>query len=282
MEGLDLLLQPVGLDAFRREHWPDRSLVLHGPAERFAANGLLETMVAVEDVFAVRKRHVQTQFGDDGHEFEFSKLVDGASARSAWEQGAALRLTPFEEYSSAAAELKRDIAEVFAIPPAAIRVNAFYMRDGRGLPRHFDGREVFNVQLAGTRTWTIEANDAVDYPDVPMLPGCPQRGDELLAPIWKERPSEAFGPKAETFEMRPGSVVFLPRGTWHRTTSRGTSVSLSIGCQTPTRYNLLLRALGAEARRDPALRAPVGARMGAPRADVLDALRRRIDEAGRE
>jgi 50S ribosomal protein L16 3-hydroxylase len=282
MEGLDRLLQPVGLEVFRREHWPDRSLVLHGRAERFAESRLLETMVAVDEVFAVRKRHVQTQLGDEGHEFEFSALVDGPSARSAWERGAALRLTPFEEYSPAAAELKRDIASAFAIPAAAIRVNAFYMREGRGLPRHFDGREVFNVQLAGTRTWTIEQNDAVDYPDVPMLPGCPQRGDDLLTPIWKETPSSDFGPGAESFEMEPGSVVFLPRGTWHRTTSRGYSVSLSIGCQTPTRYNLLLRALGAEARRDPALRAPVGARTGAPSDEVLDALRRRIGEAGRE
>lgn len=282
MEGLDLLLQPVGLDAFRREHWPDRSLVLHGHAERFAASGLLADMVDVEDVFRVRKQHVQTQFGDEGHEFEFSKLVDGASARSAWEQGAALRLTPFEEYSPAAAELKRDIVDAFAIPPTSVRVNAFYMRDGRGLPRHFDGREVFNVQLAGTRSWTIEQNDAVDYPDVPMLPGCPQRGDDLLAPIWKAPPPSTFGAAAESFDMEPGSVVFLPRGTWHRTSSRGVSVSLSIGCQTPTRYNLLLRALGAEARRDPALRAPVGARTDAPSREVLDALRRRIDAAGRE
>jgi 50S ribosomal protein L16 3-hydroxylase len=282
MDGLDLLLQPVGRDAFRREHWPDRPLVLHGRAERFAANRLLETMVAVEDVFSVRKRHVQTQFGEEGHEFEFSRLVDGASARSAWAQGAALRLTPFEEYSPAAAELKRDIADAFAIPATAIRVNAFYMRDGGGLPRHFDGREVFNVQLAGKRSWTIERNEAVDYPDVPMLPGCPQRGDDLLATIWKEPPPSTFGTAAESFDMEPGSVVFLPRGTWHRTTSRGYSVSLSIGCQTPTRYNLLLRALGAEARRDPALRAPVGARTSAPSGEVLDALRRRIDEAGRE
>src|SRR5690606_36377756 len=123
-------------------------LRLEGNAERFTGTGLLEDMVEVEDVLRVRRRHVQVQFGDEGHEFEFSRLVDGPSARSAWERGAALRLTPFEEYSPAAAALKREIAETFSISPRAIRVNAFYMRDGRGLPRHFDGREVFNVQLA--------------------------------------------------------------------------------------------------------------------------------------
>src|SRR5439155_16617038 len=153
----------------------------------------------------------QVQFGDQGHEFEFSRLIDGPSARAAWDRGAALRLTPFEEHSPAAAALKRDIAQAFEIPAAAIRVNAFYMRDGRGLPRHFDGREVFNVQLAGTRTWTVEANHAVDYPDVPMLPGCAQRGDELLAPLLKEPPALAFGAAAESFDMEPGTVVFLPR-----------------------------------------------------------------------
>lgn len=282
MTALDRLLAPVGLEAFRRDYWPDRSLRLLGGAERFAGTGLLEDMVAVEQVLGVRRRHVQVQFGDAGHEFEFSRLMDGPSAREAWERGAALRLTPFEEYSPAAAALKREVAEVFAIPPRSIRVNAFYMQDGRGLPRHFDGREVFNVQLAGTRTWTIEPNRAVDYPDVPMLPGCPQVGDDLLAPIWKEPPAASFGQAAESFDMEPGSVVFLPRGLWHQTSSRGDSVSLSIGCQTPTRYNLLVRALAAEARRDAYFRAPPSARSAPPSRAVLDALRRRIDAAGGE
>lgn len=60
-----------------------------------------------------------------------------------------------------------------------------------------------------------------------------------------------------TVEMKPGSVLFLPRGTWHRTESEGDSMSVSIAVDTPPAVDYIVAQLRMLLLQDPRWRAPL-------------------------
>jgi hypothetical protein len=70
--------------------------------------------------------------------------------------------------------------------------------------------------------------------------------------------------------MRPGSVLFLPRGYWHFTTAGEDSLSISIAVDTPPALRCLLDQLKCLLLQDPRWRRPLG---GAGERDRDDARR---------
>jgi ribosomal protein L16 Arg81 hydroxylase len=67
-------------------------------------------------------------------------------------------------------------------------------------------------------------------------------------------------PEVSAFEcivMKPGSVLFMPRGTWHRTETLGLSLSVSIILRPPSALESVLDALRARLLQDPAWRKPL-------------------------
>jgi hypothetical protein len=70
-------------------------------------------------------------------------------------------------------------------------------------------------------------------------------------------------PDAMTVDLRPGSVLFIPRGTWHDTETLQDSVALTLSYSVQSWADALLERLGAELRREPAWRAPATG-LGAP------------------
>ncbi|HJL04811.1 MAG TPA: cupin domain-containing protein [Polyangiaceae bacterium LLY-WYZ-15_(1-7)] len=92
------------------------------------------------------------------------------------------------------------------------------------VPRHADGVSLLVLQLFGVRRWRLEAN------------GEPPAGlwDEVA---WGPREGAgwdaAFGPGAETWTLRPGALLFLPRGHWHAVRSAETSFALSVSLPEP-------------------------------------------------
>ncbi len=57
--------------------------------------------------------------------------------------------------------------------------------------------------------------------------------------------------------MTPGSVMFLPRGLWHETSSREMTISVSIAIRTPTRLDMLLARIRSKLQLDPEWRTPI-------------------------
>ena len=68
--------------------------------------------------------------------------------------------------------------------------------------------------------------------------------------------------------MRAGSVLFLPRGTWHYTETTGNSLSLSIAIDVPSALRCLLDQLRLVLLQDAAWRAPLTGGAGAGSSDA--------------
>ncbi len=126
---------------------------------------------------------------------------------------------------------------------------------GSGLGAHFDAYDNFIVQLRGRKRWYLLPNrNAIsptihyDLDEQPFVP-------EELRPYWQGEAPRNFYDEAECVELRPGSVLFLPRGYWHGTAAADEVLSVNVTFSVPTWLDLLISALRVRLSADPRWRA---------------------------
>jgi hypothetical protein len=122
-----------------------------------------------------------------------------------------------------------------------VQANAYLTPAGnRGFATHYDTHDVFVLQIAGRKRWTIHP---------PVLP------DPLERQPWGGRADEvaaiAAGPPVLDETLEPGDSLYLPRGYLHAADALGeVSLHLTLGVRAFSRYAVveaLLAAAGDEA-----------------------------------
>lgn len=109
---------------------------------------------------------------------------------------------------------------------------------------HFDLHHVFAVQVEGEKTWRLYQNRADAPVDLPS--------DRAEAHRWFAR---TRGPLMQEVRMRPGDVLYLPRGWYHDAlTTEGASLHVTFSV-TPLYGRILFRLLESAAMQDPQFRA---------------------------
>ncbi len=121
----------------------------------------------------------------------------------------------------------------------AVQANAYITPAGsRGLGVHYDSHDVFVLQLAGTKAWTIHEPVLVD-----PLPSQP----------WKGTADDAGDPILSV-ELAAGDCLYVPRGFLHSARAQeDLSAHLTIGVLTTTWYDVV-RDLVAGIAEEPAFR----------------------------
>jgi len=151
----------------------------------------------------------------------------------------------------------RDLEAALGLPECAA-LAAFANAPGSGLSVHHDRYDQLLIQIRGDKEFQYAPNGFVQNPDVQFTPigaaqpdwaqayqhGFPRTTDEILA----------RGMKAVT--LRPGSMLFMPAGTWHTTAGQpGESLSVVVVVRAPSRLALLLNLLRHYAGQSPEWRA---------------------------
>ncbi|GAA4751088.1 hypothetical protein GCM10023328_37540 [Modestobacter marinus] len=146
------------------------------------------------------------------------------------------------------------------------QVNAYVTPpSSRGFSPHYDVHDVFVLQVAGEKHWTIHE---------PVLT------DPLRTHPWADRADEvaaaAQRPPVIDAVLRPGDALYLPRGYLHSAVALGEiSAHLTVGVHSVTRWGAvesaldLVRTLAAD---DPTLRGslPLGVDLADPAATTED------------
>ncbi|HEV2287267.1 MAG TPA: cupin domain-containing protein [Steroidobacteraceae bacterium] len=124
-----------------------------------------------------------------------------------------------------------------------VTTSAFWSMGGMRAPVHHDDHDLIVVQLLGAKRWHVA--DSSELPNT-----------------WRGIPPdvEELGPHS-TFDVHPGDLVYLPRGTRHSVDSAGESLHLSIGFTPLTLREALIAALDQLSDVDRALRVTVGGRL---------------------
>lgn len=162
-----------------------------------------------------------------------------------------------------------------------VQINAYITPpESQGFSAHYDVHDVFVLQLAGEKHWTVHE---------PVYP------DPLRDQPWNQR-AEAVAKAARDTEpvidevLRPGDALYVPRGFLHSAKALGgVSAHLTIGLHTLTRYHLVEELLALAADRAELRGAlPLGidpsdpAELGAHLEQVVAGLSQAVQEVGAE
>ena len=158
-----------------------------------------------------------------------------------------------------------------------VQANAYVTPpQSQGFSNHYDVHDVFVLQISGEKRWVI--HDPVHQSPLRHQPWTDRRRSV------ERRAAEE--PIIDTV-LRPGDVLYLPRGYLHAATALGgVSTHLTLGVHSWTRYGLAEQLVQLALRTvadDPTARAalPLGVDLSDPGAlaDDLDAIRGRLADA---
>src|SRR5262249_27537138 len=93
---------------------------------------------------------------------------------------------------------------------------------------HFDDRAVAICQLAGAKRWWHGSAPAVMRPRCNLVSGH-EESERLFRATHPEL--DVIPPELNalcTTELVPDALLYLPAGTWHRTSAQGSSLALTI------------------------------------------------------
>jgi bifunctional lysine-specific demethylase and histidyl-hydroxylase NO66 len=280
----------VDPEVFATEHWARRPLL--STAEQLGGTFTdLLTLDAVDELLSTRGlRTPFLRIAKDGAVVDTKRFTSpqGAGAEVADQVSSDAVLRLFAEGSTVVLQgLHRlwppliDFAGQLAADLGhPTQVNAYVTPpSSRGFSPHYDVHDVFVLQVAGEKHWTIHE---------PVL------ADPLRTHPWSDRAADvaaaAERPPVIDTVLRPGDALYLPRGYIHSAVALGEiSAHLTIGVHSVTRWGAvesaldLVRTLAAD---DPALRGslPLGVDLADPAATaddvaaVLTGLHRWLDQ----
>jgi len=124
----------------------------------------------------------------------------------------------------------------------------YAIKKGRGTDPHFDQNINFVIQISRTKKWRVASNEHVANPMSRHTMGIDIE-PELASYAKSEMPS-SFPDNATEYLLQPGSVLFVPRGTWHITEAASDAVSLNFTFTAPTWIDILTTALRGHLAQD--------------------------------
>jgi lysine-specific demethylase/histidyl-hydroxylase NO66 len=279
------LTRATGLDpaAFAERHW-GRAPLLARAVDPHAFGDLLD-LDAVDELLS--RRALRTPFirlarngavvdsrsftGPGGVGAEIGDQVRDDRIAALFGEGTTVVLQALHRTWPAVADLAATLGAELGHP---VQVNAYVTPpSSTGFSAHYDVHDVFVLQVAGRKHWTVHA---------------PVHPDPLRSQPWNDH-ADAVAARARDDEpaldvvLEPGDALYLPRGWLHAATALGgVSAHLTVGVHVVTRY-ALVEALTALIADDPRLRAslPLGIDVADPAALAphLDAVRGALVEA---
>jgi len=138
-------------------------------------------------------------------------------------EGYTLLVRHAERHDERLAKLAGEFAADFAAP---VNIHMYATPAGQfGFGWHYDAEEVFIVQTAGRKEYSLRKNTVNPWPIEESLPA-DMRYEREIMPLAR-------------CELAAGDWLYIPSGYWHKATSRELALSLAIGVQPRTGIDAL-------------------------------------------
>ncbi len=225
---LTALMAPSSAEQFLDEYWPRRAFVTHGPRERLP--DMMLDKILSSPIELAQRYNGKLRFTSGGCE-RMVQIAD-ASAALLQDMGLTLQFLDIANCVPGAPIFLRQLEAELGLHEGSVSITAFNAPREGGLRCHYDAQDVISVQLHGTKQFHFAPMQEIRRPvGWQFMPGGPDYDD-----LYPQAGGGFPDPGRATFElarMQPGSVAFLPRGTWHYTEASDDSLSLSV-CVDPT------------------------------------------------
>jgi len=217
---------------FLSRYWPTKLCISHGDPNRFKK----AFPDRVDDVAAMSCAYITAFFQNREDEKGSLDKITASHARAMHSAGMTIY---FHSLSSRRfAGLINIVSNQLGLMRRMTRVSCFASRRGLGIPMHYDLNDNIVVQVRGSKRWRLAENTSAQFPTAGFTLGRPRQ------PVHRaEAPQgfpDRFPEEHEVVELRPGSVMFVPRGYWHDCeTTDHESIHFNIQLGVPTWKDLL-------------------------------------------
>lgn len=276
IDSLDMrrLLSPIGAERFFAEHWQSRMALLP-----LAADDLAFIREAVGPLDPARLAGAAREGAQAwlANEFVAHSVfpINPANAAQFQDIGATLYFI-----NVPIPTLTDSLADFLGAPRRKVLASLFFTPAGGGAVPHFDKNENFTIQLTGAKRWQVG-----ETPMVPAAPDSYTLGSTVIMPALGPLLAEAQRPPEQTVDLKPGTLLYVPRGTVHHTGAGEPSWSLNLSYCPATWLDLLQAGLQQQLAASPRWRGAVTGAGGDPAAQVsnrlpelLAELRARLDD----
>jgi hypothetical protein len=247
-------LAPVTVEQFRRAHLDRAPLHVAGTPDKFAevmSWGALNRLLDMTAIWSSQSLQLALDCRMVPPERYCRRGLDRAG-RAAWQplpalvrgllrQGASVLLNDVDTLSPGLRQLAGLLEGALG---ARVQINLYCSwHERQAFPSHFDSHDVFALQIAGEKRWTVyqgRFDQPIAHPSF-----------KTLGQAYHD---QAKGDVQATFDLRPGDLLYVPRGQYHDALATGAaSIHLAVGATEPIGIDLL-SALFEDAVADPAFR----------------------------
>ena len=250
---LSALLSPKAANEYLNEYWPKRPFVAQAEAARWPAVLRTEELASVQNL---AKRYRGSLRFTHGRKSDQMIQIDRVDPAILFEMGLTLNFEDIGPYVPGAPEFLRGLESELGLNESSLVMSAFASPYQDGLGCHYDAQDVISIQLLGTKRFHYAPVKEIAMPyGTQYIPGG-KPYDDMYAQVQNGFP-ENKNVKFETAEMKPGTVLFLPRGTWHYTEASKPSLSLSLTISPPTLLDCAMEQIRWLLLQDSAWREPL-------------------------
>lgn len=251
--GLLALIHPYSLTEFLALYEKGEPFVVHHPEEHLAALRQLPFLASLEDLLKSWPHTISAHLPDVRDEFS-SIDTTTKDAQKLFDNGMGLLFNDAHTISPVLAAWVEEIKQDLGVSMMTYGRSLIYATpDGKGTAPHFDQNINFVLQIQGIKIWKMAPNEFVENPLTRHTMG--QMPDPELMSYLHEPLPEVMPSSSKTFELRPGSLLFVPRGYWHATEAQGDALALNFTFTAPTWLDLFTAALRGRLAQSPEWRA---------------------------
>jgi len=231
IDALDMrrLLAPIGVERFFAEHWQTRMALL--PLAADDLEFIRKTVGALDPARLAGAAREGSQAWL-ANEFVAHSVfpVDPSNAARFHAIGATLYFI-----NVPLPALTDKLADFLGAPRPKVIASLFFTPAGSGAVPHFDKNENFTIQLTGAKRWQVG-----ETPMVACAPDGYTLGSSTITQALAPLLAGAERPPERTVELKPGTLLYVPRGTVHHTGAGEPSWSLNLS-YSPSMWLDLLR-----------------------------------------
>lgn len=224
-------------DAFMSEYWPRKAFHEHGSVQRLPP---IFSAPILRDFESLARVYRGPGFFFAG-EGSVLRPLEGP-ALDAYRAGHTVYFGDVAPFVRGSRIFLAALEKELGVTPGCARLGVFASPKNDGAAVHYDTNDVFSVQLHGNKKFNIAPVKELSNPTGMQYSRgtAPRPFHYPQMQLGFPDPSEA---EFDSIDMSPGSVLYMPRGTWHFTEASVDSVAVSIIVNPPPAVDAILEHL---------------------------------------
>lgn len=247
--GLAELIHPHSIIEFQSSYKKNEPFIVHHPAESLRSLRDLPFLASLETLLQTWPAIIQAHLPDLRDE---SSSIDtnNTDAKKLFNNGMGLLFNEAQILSPVLKKWLEVLRKDLGLSSLTYgRCLIYATPNGKGTAPHFDQNINFVLQIHGTKTWWLAPNTQVLNPLTRHTMGTepdPELQSYLESPLPTQMPKEA-----QKVVLKPGSLLYVPRGYWHSTEAQSEALALNFTFTPPTWIDLFTTALRSRLAQSP-------------------------------